>query len=124
VDRPDQLVALGLALSYLDLALMDDVARLSSERADGSPRDRLLVEHLAGCAAACRHDAVAALAHLESAEKLADAQLDLWRLGHVRQMRGLAHAVLTRAALLPRSQVEEDLREVVEVSPRSATCAA
>ena len=187
VATAEQLLDLGLALSYLDLGLMSDVARLSRERSDGSPRDRLLVEHLAGCAAAYNHDAVTALRHLDAAELLADEQLDVWQLGHVRQMRGLAHrdlgdlqaamadfesamrtfelagdamhvnnarymmaahavpagrspeqalewaeqcveysrrsghrhelahAVLTRSALLPRSQVEEDLRGVVEV---------
>ena len=92
VARPQQLFDLGLALSYLDLDLMGDLARLSGERADGTERDRLLVEHLSGCAAAYRHDAVTALGHLDAAERLADQQLDVWRLGHVRQMRGLAHA--------------------------------
>ncbi len=185
---PQELFELGAALAYVDLDLMAELADLCrAKAAAGGPADELAAEHLAGHAAAYRHEPEAALVHFARAEQLADELLDMWHLGHIRQMRGIAyrdlgdyesamasfesamhtfglagdamhvnnslymmaanavpagrpaeqavtwvercvdysrrslnrheyaHAVLTRAQLVPRDDAEADLREAVEV---------
>ena len=185
---PEELFRMGAAMAYLDLDLMAELADLGlAKAAPGDPAAELAAEHLAGHAATYRHQPEAALKHLARAEELADELTDLWHLGHIRQMRGMAyrdlgdhesamasfesamhtfglagdamhvnnslymmaanavpagrpreqavawveqcveysrrslnrheyaHAVLTRAQLVPRDEAEADLREAVEV---------
>lgn len=90
VATPAQLLELGIALCYTDLALVEELAALALERAGDSPGRRLAAHHLAGWAAAYAHRGADALAHLEEAERLADELLEPWQLASVRQARGIA----------------------------------
>ena len=88
----EEVFELGMAMAYVDLDLMADLAELCrAKAAGGGPADCLAAEHLAGCAAAYRHESETALEHFARAEKLADDLLSMWHLGHVRQMRGIAY---------------------------------
>ncbi len=86
---PQQLLALGVALTFLDL---DAVAELA-ERALAvavDDRDRLAALHLAGMADAYLERQDAALERLAEAEALAERLGDHWELAAARQMRGVA----------------------------------
>lgn len=184
----EELFQMGAAMAYVDLELMAELADLCRAKVvAGDAAAELAAEHLAGYAAAYRHQPEAALRHFERAEELADELLEMWHLGHIRQIRGIAyrdlgdhesamasfesamhtfglagdamhvnnslymmaanavqagrpreqavawveqcveysrrstnrheyaHAVLTRAQLVPRDDAEADLREAVEV---------
>lgn len=89
IARPTDLLEIGIALCYGDLDLVAELAALALDRIadDGS---ELAARHLAGYAAAYRHDARTALSHLEVAERLADELLDMWQLASVRQAKGIA----------------------------------
>lgn len=83
------LLALGMAMSYWDLDIVDDLAQLAMTRATDPP-SVLTARHLAGYADAYQHRTQAALAHLRIAEQLAIELDDQWALGSVRQARGIA----------------------------------
>jgi predicted ATPase/DNA-binding CsgD family transcriptional regulator len=91
VATPAELFEIGIALAYLDLDLMAELAELCQQRVDGDPHHELAAEHLAGHAAAYRHQPEQALRHFVRAEALADELLDMWQLAHIRQMRGIAY---------------------------------
>ncbi|QAY72014.1 hypothetical protein ET445_00385 [Agromyces protaetiae] len=86
---PQQLLALGTALTFLD---MDAVAALADRALAIAVDDpsRLAALHLAGMAEAYRDHEEAALERLADAEVLAERLGDRWQLGAVRQMRGVA----------------------------------
>jgi tetratricopeptide (TPR) repeat protein len=89
VAVPDDLLEIGIALCYANLDLVAELAALALDRVTDSRRE-LAARHLAGYAAAYRHDPDTALAHLDAAERLADDLLDMWQLASVRQARGIA----------------------------------
>ncbi len=84
-----QLLLLGIALAFLDLHLVDDLAERALAVADDAA-SQLAAHHLAGLAGAYHDRPVDALAHLETAERLAIELGDEWQLAAVRQMRGVA----------------------------------
>ncbi|KRE28918.1 LuxR C-terminal-related transcriptional regulator [Agromyces sp. Soil535] len=84
-----QLLDLGIGLSFLDLHLVDDLARRALAIA-GDPPSRLAANHLAGIADAYLDRLDDALAHLDTAERLAIELGETWQLAAVHQMRGVA----------------------------------
>ncbi|MFE6964102.1 ATP-binding protein [Agromyces sp. NPDC057679] len=86
---PQQLLALGTALTFLDLDAVAELAERALEIA-GDDRERLAALHLAGMAAAYLDHEAIALARLGEAEELAEALHDRWELAATRQMRGVA----------------------------------
>jgi len=90
---PADLLEAGIALNYIDLDLMTELATTALEVA-ADDAGRLAAHHLAGYAAAYRNEPVAALQHIDDAEKLAQALGDDWQLASVRQARGLARRAL------------------------------
>jgi predicted ATPase len=95
IAEPDDLFEIGMALCYANLDLVAELAALALDRVTDSSTE-LAARHLAGYAAAYRHDAEAALGHLDVAERLADDLLDMWQLASVRQARGIALRELGR----------------------------
>ncbi|WP_127792639.1 LuxR C-terminal-related transcriptional regulator [Agromyces sp. LHK192] len=92
----EDLLAMGVALSYLDVPLVEELAELAlllvadAATEPGGDRMRMAAEHLAGVAGAYRDDGERTLAHLDAAERLALEIGDGWSLAAVRQMRGIA----------------------------------
>ena len=86
---PSQLLSIGTALAFMDVALVSELAQRALAVATDD-HDLLDAHHLAGLADAYaeRHDS--ALEHLDEAARLAVAQNAEWDLAAVRQMRGLA----------------------------------
>jgi hypothetical protein len=84
-----QLLDLGITLAYGDLTLLTELASLALARADDED-SRLCAHHIAGYAAAYRHDGAIALEELAVAERLADERLAVWQLASIRQARGIA----------------------------------
>lgn len=94
---PQQLLALGTALSFANVELVTALA----ERALAIARtedDARAAHQLAGFAAAYRGDTDAALAHCDEAERLAAAAGRTWDLGSIAQTRGLALRAASRTA--------------------------
>jgi len=89
---PRELFVLGAGLAYLDLPLVDELARraLAIAEARGDAASRLHAHHLAGLADAYLDRGEAALAHLAEAERLAVELGDSWSLASVHQFRGIA----------------------------------
>lgn len=85
----DELLAIGNALSYFDVQLVDELAERALAIADDD-RSQLAAHHLAGLAAAYRRRTEDAVGHLAIAERLALALHDDWELAAVHQMRGIA----------------------------------
>ncbi len=86
---PRQLLALGDALSFIDVDLVSALARRALALADDD-LGRLAAHRLAGLAAAHGPAPRSALAHLEIAERLAIALDERWQLAATRQHRGVA----------------------------------
>ncbi|SFR71448.1 regulatory protein, luxR family [Agromyces sp. CF514] len=86
---PQQLLALGIALTFLDLDAVAELAERASAVAV-EDRDRLAALHLAGMAEAYLEHEQAALERLAEAETLAEQLGDHWELAATRQMRGVA----------------------------------
>lgn len=86
---PSQLLSIGTALAFMDVALVSELAQRALALA-ADDNDLLAAHHLAGLADAYaeRHDS--AIEHLDEAARLAVAQHAEWDLAAVRQMRGLA----------------------------------
>ena len=84
-----QLLDLGVALAFLDLDVVDDLAIRAITIADDRP-SQLAAHHLAGLAGAYHDRLSDALVHLGLAERLAMDLDDRWQLAAVRQMRGVA----------------------------------
>ncbi|GAA1805321.1 LuxR C-terminal-related transcriptional regulator [Agromyces neolithicus] len=86
---PSQLLSIGTALAFMDVALVSELAQRALALA-ADEHDLLDAHHLAGLADAYaeRHDS--ALEHLDEAARLAVRQHAEWDLAAVRQMRGLA----------------------------------
>ena len=97
-----QLLDLGVALAFLDLDVVDDLAIRAITIADDRP-SQLAAHHLAGLAGAYHDRLSDALVHLGLAERLAMDLDDRWQLAAVRQMRGVAfrHAEPARLATRP-----------------------
>jgi predicted ATPase/DNA-binding CsgD family transcriptional regulator len=90
---PEDLLAFGIGLCYLDLPLVDELAERAMERARAAgdaARAWLSAHHLAGMSDAYRDRGHEAIAHLDEAERLAIELGDEWELAAVRQMRGIA----------------------------------
>ncbi|HWS50327.1 MAG TPA: LuxR C-terminal-related transcriptional regulator [Microbacterium sp.] len=88
---PSQLAVLGNALSLFDLQRVDVLAQLALTRvADGEPRERRAAHQLAGLAAAYGPDPAAAIDHLDTAERLAIEENEVWEAAMARQFRGVA----------------------------------
>lgn len=85
-----QLLDLGIGLAFVDVNLVDELARLALARAD-DPRSRLAANHLAGLADAYHDRVPEAQAHLDEAERLAIELDQAWELAAIRQMRGVAY---------------------------------
>ncbi|MEV1131122.1 LuxR C-terminal-related transcriptional regulator [Agromyces sp. NPDC049794] len=85
-----QLLDLGIGLSFVDVHLVDELSRQALARADDPP-SRLAANHLAGLADAYSDRVADALAHLDEAERLAIELDEPWQLAAVRQMRGVAY---------------------------------
>lgn len=85
-----QLLDLGIGLAFVDVHLVDELAQRALAIAD-DPTSRLAAHHLAGIADAYLDRLAEALAHLETAERLAIELGDAWQLAAVRQMRGVAY---------------------------------
>ena len=86
---PQQLLALGGALTFLDLDAVAELAERALAVADDD-RDRLAALHLAGMADAYLDRQESALERLGEAEALAERLGDHWELAAARQMRGVA----------------------------------
>jgi hypothetical protein len=86
---PQQLLELGTGLAFLDVHLVDELAERALAIA-GDPKSRLAATHLAGLADAYLDRLPDALAHLDTAERLAIELGDEWQLAAVRQMQGVA----------------------------------
>lgn len=86
---PPQLLALGTALTFLDLDAVAELAQRAVSVVQDEP-ERLAALHLAGMAAAYRGDRERALGCLAEAEELAERLGDRWELAAVRQLRGWA----------------------------------
>ena len=86
---PADLLEAGIALNYIDLDLMTELATAALEVA-ADDAGRLAAHHLAAYATAYRNEPAAALQHCDDAEKLAQALGDDWQLASVRQARGVA----------------------------------
>lgn len=86
---PDQLLAIGLALTNLDVTLVAELAGVALARADDDA-SLLAGHHLAGIAAAYGSAPAEALVHFDEAERLALALGDVWQSASVSQMRGIA----------------------------------
>ncbi|MBT2518319.1 hypothetical protein J7E29_12805 [Streptomyces sp. ISL-90] len=84
-----QLLEVGTGLAFLDVHLVDELAERALAIA-GDPQSRLAATHLAGLADAYLDRLPDALAHLDTAERLAIELGDEWQLAAVRQMRGVA----------------------------------
>ena len=84
-----QLLDLGVALAFLDLDVVDDLAIRAITIADDRP-SQLAAHHLAGLAGAYHDRLSDALVHLGLAERIAMDLDDRWQLAAVRQMRGVA----------------------------------
>jgi len=88
---PEDLLALGIALCYLDVPLVDELAELALEAAEGGDdRAKLAAHHLAGMSDAYRDRETSAVAHLDEAERIALRLGEDWELAATRQMRGIA----------------------------------
>ncbi|MDF2575146.1 MAG: hypothetical protein K0S05_2058 [Agromyces sp.] len=85
-----QLLDLGMGLAFVDVHLVGELADRALEAAD-DPRSQLAAHHLAGLADAYLDRLPEALAHLDSAERLAVELGEQWQLAAVRQMRGVAY---------------------------------
>ncbi|WP_448003474.1 LuxR C-terminal-related transcriptional regulator [Agromyces bauzanensis] len=85
-----QLLDLGIGLAFVDVHLVDELARRALARAD-DPQSRLAANHLAGLADAYLDRVPDALAHLDEAERLAVELDEAWQLAAVHQMRGVAY---------------------------------
>jgi DNA-binding CsgD family transcriptional regulator len=86
---PQQLLDLGTGLAFIDVHLVDELARRALTVAD-DPRSRLAAHHLAGLAHAYLDRLAEALEHLGTAERLAIELGEEWELAAIRQMRGVA----------------------------------
>lgn len=86
---PSALFEVGAALCYLDLELVSELADHAIAIADDD-RKRLAAHSLAGLLEAYRQDGASAFAHLDAAERFADALRDHWQLGNARQARAIA----------------------------------
>ncbi|GAA1751880.1 LuxR C-terminal-related transcriptional regulator [Agromyces humatus] len=86
---PSQLLSIGTALAFMDVALVSELAERALALA-ADDHDRLDAHHLAGLADAYAERHGSALEHLDEAARLAAAQHQEWDLAAVRQMRGLA----------------------------------
>lgn len=86
---PSELLYIGIALCYGDLALVDQLAEcaLAASHDDAS---WLAAHHLAGFADAYNSRTAEALEHLAVAEPLAEKLGETWQLASVRQGRGIA----------------------------------
>lgn len=88
---PEDLLAFGIGLCYLDVPLVDELASRALMKAEGGPAPaRLAAHHLAGMSNAYRDRSEPAFRHLDEAERLAAELGDDWELAAVRQMRGIA----------------------------------
>lgn len=87
---PQQLLELGIGLAFVDLHLVDELARLALARAVDPP-GRLAAHHLAGLADAYLDRYSEALTQLAEAERLAIELDEPWQLAAVHQMRGVAY---------------------------------
>ncbi|MET0975574.1 MAG: LuxR C-terminal-related transcriptional regulator [Leifsonia sp.] len=93
------LLVIGIALSFIDLPLVSALADRAQAIADDPP-SRLAALHLAGMAEAYTERPASALEHLDAAEDLAARMDDPWELAAVSQMRGVA----LRSAALNRPE--------------------
>ena len=88
---PQKLLALGAAIAFVDVGLVDELASIALARArdDG---ERLASLLLAGIASAYSDRGSAALSYLAAADGLAVELGEAWLAGSISQMRGIALA--------------------------------